>query len=158
VNADYTWRVSDTTAVIGDVQYNLDAEDLATASIGMAVSRDARTSYFLGVRYIESGEFPIVNAGGTPINKHLHSSVVTAIINYELAPKWTIAAKQSFDFGANESVLTNVSFIRHFDRWYASITFRVDYLGEESGVFFNLWPEGLGSASNASERLQQVFR
>ena len=39
-----------------------------------------------------------------------------------------------------------------------SITFRVDYLGQDSGVFFNVWPEGLGTAAATSERLDQVFR
>jgi hypothetical protein len=34
----------------------------------------------------------------------------------------------------------------------------VDYIGDDSGVFFNVWPEGLGSAASSSERLQEVFR
>jgi hypothetical protein len=84
--------------------------------------------------------------------------VLTGALNYELTPKYIIAARQSFDFGENQKVLSNYSIIRHFDRWYASFTVRVDYIGEDSGFFFNVWPEGLGTAANASERLGEVFR
>jgi lipopolysaccharide assembly outer membrane protein LptD (OstA) len=158
VNADATWRVSDSTAILADSQYNIDQRTLSTASIGLAVSRDERLSYFVGVRYVDSGEFAPVSAGGDLIPKDLHSVVVTGAVNYQITPKYTIGARQSFDFGADQRVLSNYSIIRHFDRWYASITFRVDYIGEDSGVFFNVWPEGLGTASSSAQRLQEVFR
>jgi hypothetical protein len=158
INSDATWRVTDTTAILADAQYSLDEGNLSTASIGLAASRDTRTSYFIGVRYIDSGEFAPVSAGGAITPKDLHSVVLTGVINYELTPKWIIAARQSFDFGEDQRVLSNYSLIRHFDRFYASVTFRVDYIGEESGVFFNVWPEGLGTGASSAERLQEVFR
>lgn len=158
INADATWRMSDTTAILADVQYSLDDSSLATASIGLAASRGDRLGYFIGIRYIDSGTFVAQQADGTFAKKGLHSSVATVALNYELTPKYTVAMRQSFDFGADEKVLANYSIIRHFDRWYASLTFRVDYIGEDSGVFFNVWPEGLGTAANASERLGEVFR
>jgi lipopolysaccharide assembly outer membrane protein LptD (OstA) len=158
INSDFTWRVSDTTAILADAQYNMDKSTLSTASIGLAASRDVRVQYFVGVRYIDSSEFAPLAAGGAFIPKDLHSVVLTGAMNYELSPKYTVAFKQSFDFGTNQKVESNYSFIRHFDRWYASITFRVDYIGQDSGVFFNVWPEGLGTAASTSERLEQVFR
>jgi hypothetical protein len=109
------------------------------------------------VRYIDSGQFTPRAADGTLTPKDLHSVVATVAFNYELTPKYTVAARQSFDFGERERVLSNYSIIRHFDRWYASLTFRVDYIGEDSGVFFNVWPEGLGTAADASQRLGEVF-
>jgi lipopolysaccharide export system protein LptA len=158
VNADLVWRMSDTTAVLADAQYSLDENILATASIGLAASRGDRLSYFVGVRYIDSGVFAPQTAAGTFDPRDLHSVVATVAFNYELTPKYTLAGRQSFDFGERERVLTQYSLIRHFDRWYASITLRTDYIGEDSGVFFNVWPEGLGTAASASERLQEVFR
>jgi hypothetical protein len=44
INADALWRVSDTTALLADTQYNLDENQLATSSIGLAVQREPRTS------------------------------------------------------------------------------------------------------------------
>lgn len=158
INSDAIWRVSDTTAILADAQYNMDSGTLASASIGLAAARDIRLSYFVGLRYIDSGEFAPLSGGGTFIPKDLHSVVLTGAVNYEISPKYTIAAKQSFDFGSDQKILSNYSLIRHFDRWYASITFRIDYIGDESGVFFNVWPEGVGTAASSSERLQEVFR
>jgi hypothetical protein len=158
INSDATWRISDTTAVLADAQYNLDEQSLASASIGLAVSRDDRLSYFLGVRYIDSGGFVARDAGGAVDVTGLHSAVVTAAVSYELTPKYTVALKQSFDFGEDQRVLSNYSVIRKFDRWNAALTFRVDYIGEDSGVFINVWPEGFNAASTASQQSQGVFR
>ena len=84
--------------------------------------------------------------------------VLSGAVNYELTPKYSIGLRQSFDFGTNQRVLSDYTFIRHFDRFYAAITFRVDYIGEDSGVFFNVWPEGLAPGATSSERLSEVFR
>lgn len=163
VAVDATWRVSDTTAILADAQFNLDEGNVATAAIGLAVSRDVRLSYFLGLRYINSGEYLRPNTGtlddGTRATtlESLESTVVTAIVNYQLTPKYTLQFIQSFDFGERERVLSRYSIIRQFDRWYASITFRVDHLAEDSGVFFNLWPEGFGIAGG-TERLEAFGR
>ena len=158
INSDAIWRVSDTTAILADAQYNIDKSTLASASIGMAAARDTRLAYFVGLRYIDSGQYAPLTGGGTFIPKDLHSVVLTGAVNYEITPKYTIAAKQSFDFGTQQKILSNYSLIRHFDRWYASITFRVDYIGDQSGIFFNVWPEGLGTAASSAERLQEVFK
>ena len=52
VFADTVWRMSDTTSIIDDVAWNLDAQDLATAAVGLAVQREPRLRYFAGLRYI----------------------------------------------------------------------------------------------------------
>ncbi len=158
VNGDFTWRISDTSAILGDAQFNLDDSNLTTASIGLAVSRDVRLAYFVGVRYIDSGQYLRPNAGGSITPEDLHSVVLTASVNYQLTPKYSFAASQSFDFGQNQRVQSRFSLIRHFDRWYASVSVRVDYLANESGFFINFWPEGIGAAGADSERLQQVFQ
>ncbi len=84
--------------------------------------------------------------------------MLTGVLTYELTPDYTISARQSFDFGGDQSVLTDYSLIRHFDRWYAAISVRVDYIGDSNGIFFNVWPEGLAPGSTSSGRLAQVFQ
>jgi lipopolysaccharide assembly outer membrane protein LptD (OstA) len=133
-NTDATWRVSDTTTVLGDAEYNLDKTKLATASIGLAVQRGERLSYFLGQRYIEP----------------LDSNILTGAISYQLTTKYTAAFRQSFDFGQSHSVDTQFTLIRHFDRFFVEITFRYDEVGSESGFLFNVIPEGLGTRSSGS--------
>jgi lipopolysaccharide export system protein LptA len=157
INSDATWRVSDTTAILADAQYSMDDGKLTTGSIGLAANRD-RASYFVGLRYIDSGGFTPEAASGTLVQQDLKSSVVTGAVNYELSPKYTIGMRQSFDFSAGQRVLSNYTIIRHFDRWYAAVTFRIDYLSDDNGVFFNVWPEGLTPGATSSERLQEVFK
>jgi len=158
VNADATWRVSDTTAILADAQYSLDKAVLTTASIGLAANRDQRLGYFIGIRYIDSGNYFPITAAGTPLKKGLQSAVLTGALTYELTPDYTISARQSFDFGGNQSVLTDYSIIRHFDRWYAAFSVRIDYIGDSNGIFFNVWPEGLAPGATSSGRLAQVFQ
>jgi lipopolysaccharide assembly outer membrane protein LptD (OstA) len=132
INGDATWRVSDTTAVLGDFQYNLDQSNFATASIGIAVQRGDRLSYYLGQRYIE------------PLN----SNIMTAALVYELTNKYTFGLRQSFDFGVQHSVSSSFALLRHFDRFYLAASIRFDEIGNTSGVMFNIIPEGLGKAAS----------
>ncbi len=131
INADATWRVSDTTALLSDAQYNLDKSTLATASIGVAVQRGERLTYFLGQRYIEA----------------LNSNITSLAVSYELTSKYTIAFRQSFDFGQNHNVTSDLTFLRHFDRFFAALTLKYDVVGGDSGFLINIYPEGLGRAA-----------
>jgi hypothetical protein len=141
INSDATWRVSDTTAVISDVEYNLDKNKVATASVGFAAQRGDRVNYFLGQRYIQ------------PLN----SNITTFITNYQLTTKYSLSYTQSFDFGVRHNVDSGITLIRHFDRFFAAFTLRYDAIGNESGFMFNLYPEGLGKAGAGTAALGQAF-
>jgi hypothetical protein len=138
VNADANWRISDSTEIITDAEYNLDQRTLATASAGFAVQRGERISYFLGQRYIEP----------------LKSNITTFAANYQLTSKYTLSFRQSFDFGLSRNVASEISFIRHFDRFFASVSIRYDEIGNNSGFMINLIPEGFGTASG----MRNVFQ
>ena len=71
INGDAQWRISDNTALIGDAQFNLDENEIATASVGLVVRRDINLLYFLGLRYIEE----------------LNSNIATVFVSYEISPK-----------------------------------------------------------------------
>jgi len=133
--------VSDTTAILSDAQYNLDHHNLATASIGIAVSRGERLAYFLGQRYIEP----------------LDSNITSVAATYQLTPKYTIGFRQSFDWSVNHNVTTDVTFLRHLDRAYLAVTLRYDEIGSQSGFMINFFPEGLGKAGAGTSALGQVF-
>jgi hypothetical protein len=129
VNVDATWRVSDTFVVLSDLQQNLDEGDLATASLGVAVSRDPRVSYFVGARYIDV----------------LDSMIASVVLEYMLTMKYSVSLSQSYDFGNQAgSVYTSASLRRRFDRFYVMTTFYHDDNEDESGFRFSVYPEGLG--------------
>jgi LPS transport system D len=127
INADALWRISDSTAVLSDMSENLDYSKLATASIGVAVQRDERLSYFFGLRYLAD----------------LDSNVATAEVNYEVSRKYSVALTQSFDFGQSHDVYYSFSLIRKFDRFAVTLRSFYDQTSHESGVSFSVQPFGL---------------
>jgi hypothetical protein len=128
INADALWRVSDTTAVLADVSHNLDHGATATASVGMAVQRDTRLSYFLGARYI--GE--------------INSTIASFNLNYELSTKYALTVAQSVSLSSRENRTSSVGVIRRFDRFFMTASVYYDAVEDVSGVRFGIVPEGLG--------------
>lgn len=129
VNVEAAWRVSDTFVVLSDLQQNLDRGQLATGSLGLAVSRDPRVSYFVGTRYIAE----------------LDSVIASVVADYMLTTKYSVSLSQSYDFGDEEgSVYTSASLRRRFDRFHALMTLYYDAHEDESGFRFSIYPEGLG--------------
>jgi hypothetical protein len=128
INADSTWRITDTTAVLSDAQYNLDEDALATAAVGVAIRRDPRLSYFVGTRYIDL----------------LNSNITTFAAHYELTRKYTLSLSQSYDFGQGATVGTSATILRRFDRFVTTLRFYHDSINDDTGVTFNLMPQGIG--------------
>jgi hypothetical protein len=126
VNTDITYHISDTTALLGDAEWNGDHDDLATASAGIAVARDDRLSYYLDDRYLE-------------IN---NSQVVSFSCDYELSKKYTLQFGQSLNFGESKDINTVVTVIRHFDAFSVAFTAFHDAINNNSGLNFNLIPTG----------------
>jgi hypothetical protein len=141
INADATWRISDNTVMLADANHNLDESKLATAGIGLLVRRDERLTYFIGNRYIDE----------------LNSNITTVSLSYELSPKYTLLASQSFDFGLSENVSSSFGLLRQFDAFFLSVSTSHDSITDQSTFNFNLYPKGLGYGINA-EQIGGVFR
>ena len=127
INADARWQISDTVAVRGDMQQNLDENVLATMSGGLVVSHEPRVSYGIGLRYI--GPFD--------------STRLYFNTRYELTQRYTLSVNSSYDFDEGSNIETTVSLVRRFDQFYASISGRVDEFDGDRGIIFNVWPAGL---------------
>lgn len=140
VNADSTWRVSDTTAILADMSMNLDQVNLATGAIGLAVSRGDRVSYFLGLRYIDE----------------LDSSIETASMNYRISTKYDVALSQSYNFGQSDQVSYGANLIRRFDRFFVSFKFYYDQTNDQSGFAINLFSNDIGHAIS-TDPVRTVF-
>jgi len=134
VNADAAWRVSDTTIVLADQQYNVDESQLATAAAGLAVQRDPRVAYYLEQRYVEA----------------LDSNITSFAISYELSAKYRLDFNQSYDFSQTNNVNTSFTVNRRFDRLIASVTVYTDNVNDETGFRFFLLPEGVNARGAGS--------
>ena len=130
LNANSTWRVSDSTAILTDGSYNLDESVLATASVGLAVRRDTRLSYYVGLRYIEP----------------LEANLLTLAATYQISAKYTIGASSSFGVGEDDRVYAAGSIQRRFDRFTAVVSVYYDDVEDLGGLNLSIIPEGLGAA------------
>jgi hypothetical protein len=140
INADSSWRISDTTVMLADTQWNADKQNLATAGVGMVARRDYHIGYFIGMRYIEE----------------LNSAVTTVAASYELSKKYSLGFRESFDFSNDGNVYSAITVRRRFDRFFAMLTVYNNSNDGESGFSVGLFPEGLGQGFS-SDALQSAF-
>jgi hypothetical protein len=140
-NLGASWRLNDSTVVLGDAQYNLDARKLATAAVGVLVTRDVTQSWYIGNRYIAD----------------LNSNIASIQFQYQISPKYTIGLGQDFDFGLGQNVSSSVSVIRYFDRFVMVFNFAHQQIGNQNGFSFAIAPIGLGFGVS-SDTIQGPFR
>lgn len=136
INADASWRASDSTIFLADQSYNIEKSHLATAAIGMAVQRGTRVSYYFEQRYVDS--------------YGLDSNVSSVGIGYELSAKYSIYATQGYDFAREDNVRSSVMISRKFDKLTAIVSVYTDSVNDESGVRFMILPEGVNSRGLSS--------
>ena len=138
-NADATWRISDTTAMLASVAHNLDDQKLALARIGVAVTRGDRLSYFFGTTYIAA----------------LDANVATVEASYQLDRKYTVAASEQVDLAQNKNVYYTAQLTRQFDNFSVSVNAHYDQAANDEGVGFSLSPSGLGRGLGSSQLQRQ---
>jgi hypothetical protein len=131
INADSAWRISDTTSFLSDAAWSMDAHELATASGGIAVSRDERLTYFLDDRYVQV----------------LGSQVISLTSQYELSTKYILQLGQSLNFGDTHDVNTVFTLIRRFDAFSIAGTVFHDAVNNQSGFNINVIPLGVRGPS-----------
>src|SRR5205823_5699253 len=123
-----------------DLQHNLDQQETATTSIGLAVQRDSHLAYFLGLRYI--GE--------------VNSTIASFAANYELSTKYSIGFSQSYSLTSRQNQSTDIQILRRFDRFFMTVGISYDEIENTSGFSVGIFPEGLGYTASTSQ-LQRFF-
>ncbi len=127
VNANFIWRVSDSTALLSDANWDIDDGEMDTFNISLAVERTPRFSYFLGWRYIREIDSNLLGLGA----------------NYRISRKHTLAFREYFDLERGETLEFSVTYIRKFPRWYVAASFDLDKAEDEFGISLSAWPEGV---------------
>ncbi|MFT3789096.1 MAG: LPS assembly protein LptD [Tepidisphaeraceae bacterium] len=137
--ADATWRVSDTTALLADANYNFDSGTLATTALGLAVQRDPRVRYFAGVRYI--GE--------------INSTIATIAMNYQISAKYSVQLMQSFQITDGQNQTSSVTLNRKFQQFTFSLNVYYDAIDDSGGFSFGFMPNGLSRGLSTNELTAQ---
>ncbi|MCD4831628.1 MAG: hypothetical protein K8R02_07470 [Anaerohalosphaeraceae bacterium] len=141
LNADYVWRVSDTMAFMSDMNYDTQSGEVEQFNIGIARYRWPNLSYYIGSRYLRSIEVPGENNTHT---EHGSNAFVFAA-TYKINPRYMVSVTYQYDFDYGRRILREISLIRRYHRVYYGFTFSKDESLDRQVIFFNIWPEGLGS-------------
>lgn len=141
-NADYIWRVSDTTAVLSDLNYDVKGGNVEQFNIGLSRLRWPNLSYYIGARYLRS----------TRIEGEKGSNAFTFAATYKLNPRYSITLAHQFDFDYGKRISTQVTLIRRYHRLFYGLTLSVDETLDRQAIILSIWPEGVRELSVGSRR------
>jgi hypothetical protein len=136
MNSSLIWRLNDRTALLSELNYDLNDGEIDIVNVSLAVERSPRLSYLLGYRYIEESD----------------SNLLGFDMNYRLTEKHSMAIREAFDIDRGRVLDFTVAFIRKFPRWFGAVAFELDEAEDDFGVSFSIWPEGLPQAALGSRR------
>ena len=142
VNADYIWRLSDTTAILSDLNYDVQDNKIEQFNVGLSWLVWPNLSYYIGTRYMRSIE----------IDNDKGSNALTFATTYKINPRYILTFAEQYDFKRNGRTLTQVSLIRRYHRLCYGITYSVDETLDRRTIMFTIWPEGLGEMGMGKSR------
>jgi len=136
VGADYSWLLSDTTAVVSDMNYDMQSGVVQQFNIGFSHLRWPNLQYYIGNRYLKR----LDNGQG-----EYGSNAFTCAVTYVLDPRYTLVYAQQFDFDYGAVVRSDLTLIRQYHRLYYGLTFSADESLDRQSITFSLWPQGVPS-------------
>jgi hypothetical protein len=132
--ADYSWLLSDTTAVLSDMNYDMQSGVVQQFDVGFSHLRWPNLQYYIGSRYLRR----LDNGYG-----EYGSNAFTFAVTYVLDPRYTVVYSQQIDFDFEEIVRSDITLIRQYHRLYWGLTFSADESLDRQSVIFSLWPQGV---------------
>jgi len=134
VGADYIWRLSDTTAVLSDMNYDMQSGVVQQLNVGLSHLRWPNLQYYVGSRYLRRLDNGYGEEG---------SSALTFAVTYVLDPRYTVVFSQQLDFDYGKTVRSDITLIRRYHRLYWGLTFSADESLDRHSVTLSLWPQGV---------------
>ncbi|MBW8040512.1 MAG: LPS-assembly protein LptD [Planctomycetes bacterium] len=134
IGADYIWRLSDTTAVLSDMNYDMQSGVVQQFNVGFSRLRWPNLSYYIGSRYLKRIDNGFGEEG---------SNSFTFAATYVLDSRYTVVVSQQYDFDYGANIRSDLTLIRRYHRLYYGITFRVDESLDRQSIIFSVWPEGI---------------
>ncbi len=132
ITADYSWQISDTTSLVGDLYYTTSDGHVRLSNIGLAVVRSPRFTYYIGNRYIRG-------AG---------ASMLTFGFDYVINRKYSMHFFEQFDVGNdNYNSSTRVQLVRNGESWKTIFSFELNPGRDESIFLIQFQPIGVPEIS-----------
>jgi len=148
LGADYSWRLSDTTAVLSDMNYDLQSGVLQQLNLGFAQMRWPDLSYYVGSRYLR--RLRVMEEKG--------SNALTFAATYKLDPRYTLVVSEQYDFDYAANIRSEISLIRRYHRLFWGLTFSADESLDRQSIIFSIWPQGVPETALGSRRYLKLGR
>jgi hypothetical protein len=132
--ADYIWRLSDTFAILSDMNFDIQSGVVQQFNIGFSHLRWPNLSYYVGSRYLKRLDNGFGEEG---------SNAFTFAATYIIDPRYTVVLSQQLDFDYGANVRSDITLIRRYHRIYWGITYSADESLDNHAIVFSIWPEGV---------------
>ena len=144
--ADYIWRVSDTTAVLSDMHYDLQSSVVDQFNVGLARLVWPDLSLYIGNRYLKR----------TEVYDEKGSNTFTFAATYVLDPRYTLVFAQQFDFDYGANVRSDITLIRSYNRMRYGFTVSNDSSLDRQAIVFSIWPQGIPELAIGKRRYADI--
>jgi hypothetical protein len=146
IGGDYIWRVSDSMAVLSDLNYDMQSGVFQQYNVGIARLAWPNLHYYIGSRYLRRTE--VLGEKG--------SNAMTFAATYVLDPRYTIVFSQQFDFDYGANLRSDITLIRKYHRMYCGFTYSADASLDRQAVVLSLWPQGIPEMAIGQRRYMGI--
>jgi hypothetical protein len=140
--ADYMWRLTDTTAVLSDMNFDVQSSQVQQYNVGFSRMCWPNLSYYIGSRYLK--RVRVMNEEG--------SNAMTFAATYRVDPRYTLVLSNQYDFDYGDALRNDVTLVRRYHRVYWALTYSADQAMDDRAIVFSIWPEGVPEMALGSRR------
>lgn len=131
--ADYAWKVTDTTALSSDINYDMQSGVVQQFDIGISRLVWPNLSYYIGSRYLR--RVNVLNEFG--------SNAFTFSATYILDSRYTLVFSQQYDFDYGANIRSDLTLVRKYHRLCYGLTYSVDESLKNNAIVLSVWPMGV---------------
>jgi hypothetical protein len=147
-SADYMWRMSDTSAVLSDLYFDVQSGVVQQYNIGFSRLRWPDLSYYVGSRYLRRIDNGFGEQG---------SNAFVFASTYRLDPRYSLVYSGQLDFDYGKTVRSDLTLVRRYHRMYCGITYSADASLDRQAIVFSVWPQGVPGVSIGSGRYMEAI-
>ncbi|MBN1456745.1 MAG: hypothetical protein JW912_02710 [Sedimentisphaerales bacterium] len=137
INADYAWRISDTTTILSDLNYDIADNVVQQFDIGVSRYVYPDLTFYIGSRYLR----PVIVPNG-PIFENGSNSFVAAV-SYALNSRYSIMVSEEYNFDFGKNIKSRIGILRKYHRMYYALSASSDESLDREAIVFSIWPEGV---------------
>ncbi len=145
-SADYIWRVSDTSAILSDMNFDMQSSVVQQFNIGLSRLCWPNLQFYIGSRYLRRIE--VLDEKGT--------NAFTFASTYRLDRRYTLVFAQQFDFDYGANVRSDITLIRRYHRMFCGFTYSADESLDRQAIVFSIWPQGVPEMAMGQRRYMGI--